>query len=66
MYNNGPKIWEATIELRWVDTPHGSRLQRKRTEHLPTCVIIGDGDDARPLPGYDHPGPPLALPLRAR
>jgi hypothetical protein len=51
MYNNGPKIWEATTELRWVETPHGSRLQRKWTEHLPTCVITGYGDDARPVPG---------------
>jgi hypothetical protein len=21
-YNGGPKIWEATTELRWVETPH--------------------------------------------
>jgi hypothetical protein len=52
MFNDGPKLWEPTIDLRWVETPHGSRLQRKWTEHYPTCVIIEDRDgEPRPVPG---------------
>jgi hypothetical protein len=51
MYNDELKIWEATTELRWVETPHCDRLQRKWIEHYPTCVIAEYEGAPRPLPG---------------
>jgi hypothetical protein len=51
MFNEGPKIWAATAELRWVETTRGRQQQQKWIECYPTCVITGHGDNARPLPG---------------